>query len=138
MKAYVVSVCFKCFRRFKGMLQLFHMYVAKVDRRCCKCFRGTLRVFQRFVQNISSVLDICCKRSDLDVAYISHICCNYMFQMFQLFQFYVAVSVFILQVAGVLSRCCICFTHMLQLYILDVLFVSYVRCIQVFHIAPVL
>ena len=63
MKAHVVSVCFKCFRRFRGMLQLFHMHVAKVDRRwctCCKCFRGV-------VQNVSSILDVCCTRFDLDI-----------------------------------------------------------------------
>jgi hypothetical protein len=49
-----------------GMLYMLHM----------------LQVFQRFVQNVSSVLDVCCKHSDLDVAYVSHICCNNMFQMF--------------------------------------------------------
>ena len=31
MEAHVASVCFKCFRRFKGMLQLFYMDVAKID-----------------------------------------------------------------------------------------------------------
>ena len=104
------------------MLQLFHMDVAKVDQRyciCCKCFIGMLQVFKRFVQNVSSVLDVCCKRSDLDVAYVSHICCN-MFQMFQLFRSYVAVNV--------LSRCCICFTQMLQVYVLDVSSVTYCQC----------
>jgi hypothetical protein len=85
MKAHVASVCFKCFRCFRGVLQLFHMNVAKVDRGCCtcyiccKCFRGMLQVFQRFVQNVSSVLDVCCKRFDLDIVYVLHICCNNMF-----------------------------------------------------------
>jgi hypothetical protein len=56
--------------------------------------------------------------------------------MFQLFQSYVAValSVFMLQVASVLSECCIGFTHMLQVYVPDVLFVSYVCYIQVLYI----
>jgi hypothetical protein len=51
IKAHVASVCFKCFRYFRGVLQLFHMNVAKVDRGCCtcyiccKCFRGMLQVF---------------------------------------------------------------------------------------------
>jgi hypothetical protein len=64
MKVHVASIYFKYFRRFRGMLQLVHMDVAKVDWRCCtcsvccKCFRGILEVFQRFVQNISSVLDV--------------------------------------------------------------------------------
>ena len=72
-----------------------------------------LQVFQRFVQNVLSVPDICCKHFDMYVAYILHICCNNMFQMFQLLRSYVVVSVFMLQVTNVLSRCCICFTHML-------------------------
>ena len=38
-----------------------------------------------------------------------------LFQMFQLFQTYV--------VASVLSGCCICFTHMLQVFHLDVAYV---------------
>jgi hypothetical protein len=47
---------------------VFHMNVARVDRdvtyvasvseACFKCFRGILQVF---VQNISFVLDVCCK-----------------------------------------------------------------------------
>jgi hypothetical protein len=77
-------------------------------------------VFQMFVQNVLSVEDVCCKSSDLDVAYVSHICCNNMFQMFQL-QSYVSVSVFMLQVASVLFRHCIHFTHMLQVYVSNVL-----------------
>jgi hypothetical protein len=34
-------------------------YVAIVSEACCKCFR---RVLQVFVQNVSSVLNVCCKR----------------------------------------------------------------------------
>ena len=55
MKTDVASICFKCFRCFIGMLQVFHMDVAKVDRdvaygasvleACCKCFRGILQAF---------------------------------------------------------------------------------------------
>ena len=65
---------------FQGMLQVFYVDVAKINRdvayvasileACCKCFKGML---QAFVINISSVSDICCKRFDLDVAYVSHI-----------------------------------------------------------------
>jgi hypothetical protein len=36
------------------------------------------------------------------VAYVSHICCNNMFQMFYLFRSYVATSIFILQVVSIL------------------------------------
>jgi hypothetical protein len=47
-------------------------------------------------------LDVYCNRSDLDVSYVSHKCCNNMFQMFRLFQSYVAASCSMLQVASVL------------------------------------
>jgi hypothetical protein len=32
LKAHVVSVCFKYFSCFRGMLQVFHMDVAKIDQ----------------------------------------------------------------------------------------------------------
>ena len=103
METHVASVCFKCFRRFRGMLELFYMDVAKVDQGCCtycKCFRGMLQLFHMdvakvdqgcctyckcfrgVVQNVSFVPDVCCKRSDLDIAYVSDIGCNNMFQLF--------------------------------------------------------
>jgi hypothetical protein len=59
---------------------VFHMDVVKVDQdlayvasvldACCKCFNGML---QAFVRNVPSVSIVCCKRFDLDVAYVSHI-----------------------------------------------------------------
>jgi hypothetical protein len=70
----------------------------------------------------------------LDVAYVTltiHICYKCMFQMFQLFQTYVA---------SFLSRylCYSAHTHMLQMYIVDVLSISDICCskcfmLQVFH-----
>jgi hypothetical protein len=61
---------------FRGMLQVFQMDVAKVDRDvayvamvvhvCCK---GLLPMFH---QCFSSA---CCKCVYLDIAYVSHICC---------------------------------------------------------------
>jgi hypothetical protein len=39
-----------------------------------------------------------------------------------------------LQVARVLFGCCICFTHTLQVYVLDVSPFSYVCCIKMFHV----
>jgi hypothetical protein len=62
VQRYVVIVSYGCYKIRSGMLRMLHM----------------LQVFQRFVQNISSVADVCCKRSDLDVAYVSHICCSNM------------------------------------------------------------
>jgi hypothetical protein len=60
-----------------------------------------------------------------------------MLQMFQQLHFYVAVSVFMLQVASVLSGCCICSTYMLQVYVLNVSSTSDLCCSQVFHISMV-
>jgi hypothetical protein len=66
-----------------------------------------------FFLNVSSILDLCCKHFYLNVAHVSHLCCKSMFEIFQTFQSYVGISDFILQFASVLSRCYICFTHML-------------------------
>jgi hypothetical protein len=63
---------------------------------CCKYFIGIL---QAFVQSASSVLDVCCKRFDLVVAYVSHICCKSMIQIFHVFHSYVAIII----------SCCKCF-----------------------------
>jgi hypothetical protein len=57
--------------------------------------------------------------------------------MLQLFQSYVGISVLMLQFASVLSGWYICFTHMLQLYVLNVSSISVVCCIQVFHVSEV-
>jgi hypothetical protein len=67
---------------------------------------------------------------DRDIAYVVmvvHVCCKCLFPMFHLcFRTYV-VSVFIWMlymfhkyIASVSSGCCICFTHMLQVFYLDI------------------
>ena len=66
-----------------------------------------------FVQSVLSISDVCCKRFDLDVTYVSHIYFKSMFQIFQLFHSYVAVSIFTLQVfyldvAYIFHICCKC------------------------------
>jgi hypothetical protein len=56
------SVCFKCFRCSRGILQLFHMNDAKIDwdvAYVAKCSRGMLQVFQRHVASICSICFIC-------------------------------------------------------------------------------
>jgi hypothetical protein len=55
LKAYVASVCIKCFRYFRDMLQAFHIDVAKVD------------------------WDVAY------VAMLVHVCCNVLFPMLHLF-----------------------------------------------------
>jgi hypothetical protein len=87
-------------------------------------------MLQASVSNISSAfLGVCCNYAYLIIAYVSHICCKSMFEMFQLFQSYVAKSALMLQVANVLSVCCICFTHMLQVYVPNISSASDVCCI---------
>jgi hypothetical protein len=54
-------------------------------------------------------------RNVVYVAMIIHVCCKLLFSMFHLF------SKHMLQVR--LFRCCICFTHMFQLFYLDVVYV---------------
>jgi hypothetical protein len=70
---------------------VFHMdvaYDAIVSEACCKRCSKCFVYFRRMLQVFFN----------LDVAYVSHICCKSMFQMFQLFHSYVVVSVFMLQV----------------------------------------
>ena len=95
---YVANVCFKHFKSFIGILHLFYIDVAKVDRgccTCCKCFRGML---QAFVQNVSSVPDIRCKRFDLGVC----ICFTH-----------VATCPYVLSVSDICCKCSIWMLHML-------------------------
>jgi hypothetical protein len=91
----VANVCFKYFKCLRGMLQVFHLDIAKVD------------------PNVAYVV------------MIIYICCKRLFKMFHLFQTYVA---------SVLSGCCICFIHMLQVYVSTV-FRSTLH--QVFHVASI-
>jgi hypothetical protein len=82
LKEHVANVCFKCFRYFRGILQVFYIDVAKVDR---------------------------------DVAYVAmvvYVCCKCLFLMFHL--------LFRRMLQSCLSGCCICFTHMLQVFYVDV------------------
>jgi hypothetical protein len=111
---------------FRGMLQLLHMDVIKVDRDVahaayvCKCF-------QCYVASVLKKMfsGICCDKCFyLDVAYVSHTCCKCFVWMLHMFHTHVA---------SVLSRYCICFTHMLQVFYLDVVYVSHICCNSIFQ-----
>jgi hypothetical protein len=92
------------------------MDVAKVERDVAYVSMGTV-MLQMSVPNVSSVFsNICCKCVYLNVAYISHICCNCFMWMsrmccnsFQLFR------VFVVMVSDV------CFIY-LQMYVANVVF----------------
>jgi hypothetical protein len=98
---HVASIHFKCFRCFRGMLQVFH-----TDVGCCICCNGCTRMLQTSVPNVSPIFFTC-----------------------------------ILQLC--LPGRCICFTHMLQMFYLDVAYVcnSFLSvfasvsdtCLSVFH-----
>jgi hypothetical protein len=99
LKAYVASVCFKCCRCFRDMLQVLHMDVAKVDQNvayvamvvhvCCK------RLFPMFHLFFP---DVCCKSVYLNVAYVLHICCKYFIWMLRMFVMVSSVFQMFLQV----------------------------------------
>ena len=119
---YIVSVLFKCFRGFRRMLHVFYMSAAYVSRICLEVFHP-------------------------DVAYVSYICCKCFIWMLHMFyNGYTRVSlVFHTYVASVsinsdvcskcfiyffrrmlqvcLFGCYICFTHMLQVFYLNVAYV---------------
>ena len=111
-KAHVASVCFNCFR---GMLEVFRMDVAKVDRNgayasmaihaCCKS------LFQKFCLFLRHILQV----FYLDVAYVSRICC--------------VCFIWILHMLATAFKCfqafCMCFRYMLQ-----VLFYTYVASVS--------
>jgi len=99
---YVANICFKCFR---GVLQLLHMDVVKVDR---ECFKRLFKIFYLFQTYVASIFY-------LDVAYVSYIYCKSMFESFSYFSLMLQ-SVFIFEVASVLSGCYICFTMVFKCF----------------------
>jgi hypothetical protein len=58
---HVANICFKYFRYFRNMLQVFHMYVTKVDRDIAHVAWLYTYVFQVYIPNVSSISYICCK-----------------------------------------------------------------------------
>jgi hypothetical protein len=79
------------------MLQVFQRHVVSVCSKCFICFS-----------------DLCLQAFLIWLLHMFHTYCKSMSQWFQLCQSYVAVTVFMLQVASVLSGCCVCFTHMVK------------------------
>jgi hypothetical protein len=87
MKLHVASICFKFFRCFRSMLQVFHTDVAKVDWNVAVAVVvHCIRMLQASVPTVSSVfLDVCCKNAYLYVTYVSHICCKCFISMLRIF-----------------------------------------------------
>jgi hypothetical protein len=105
-----------CYNR---MFHVFQMYVAYISTGCCKSRFGVAMTIHIYCKCMFQFR--CFKRMlqvfYLDIAYVAltiHVCCKYMFQMFQLFQTYVA---------SVLSRYfiyCTDYTCMLLVYVSNV------------------
>jgi hypothetical protein len=80
------------------------MYVANVSCGCCKVYHDFIccngYTLQASVLNVSVVLNGCCTCFYLGVAYVSHLRCKCFIRMLHMFSH---------NVAGVSSRCCICF-----------------------------
>jgi hypothetical protein len=77
---YVASVCFKCFIRFRCMLQVFYLDVPYVSVAIYMCCKHLFKIFYLFQTYIASVFSCKCMFIDvspiLDVCCISASCCN--------------------------------------------------------------
>jgi hypothetical protein len=99
--------CFKCFRRFMLMFQVFHLDVAKVDLRCCICCNDNICMLQVYVFK----------------------CFRCIFQVFHLDVAYTCM------LQGYVYKCFRCLIRMLQVFHLDVAYVLQWlhTCFQVFQ-----
>jgi hypothetical protein len=119
-KAHVRSVCFNCFRYFRGRLQVFRCMLQK--------YIMMLHMLQWLYTHIASICskcfiyfsDVCYKSFYLDVAYVLDICCKcliwllYVLAMaFKCFQAFCMSFRYMLQVFS-------CFRRMLRLFYLNV------------------
>jgi hypothetical protein len=117
---YVASVSEACCNRsLKMFSSVFRRMLLAFLSGCCTCFTHML---QEYVRNVSAISVLYCKLQMfyLDVAYVSHICCTYMSQMFHLLQTYVAFKCF-----------------MLYVYVSNISSASDLCCIQVFRVSEV-
>jgi hypothetical protein len=95
--ASVSDVC--CKRLFKNFL-LFQKYVANVLSGYCIYFSGYTHMLQESIQNISFVLDLyCLSRCCISCSGYTHVA-NHVFQMFHLFQTYVAEVIHVATLTG--------------------------------------
>ena len=142
--AYVAMVVHVC---CKLLFPIFHLFCRRILQLClfgcCICFTHMFQVFLMFQRYVAIVSDECCKsRSECCI------CCNGCTRILQKFVPNVS-SVFLdvlLQVC--FFGCCICFTHILQVFYLDiayvcngfqVFFMCFCKCFrgmfQVFHLS---
>ena len=100
---YVANICFKCFRCFGGVLQVFHMDVAKVDRDGAYVASFSFQCFICFSRLMLIVcLSGCCICFTHMFASVLSECCVYFCIGFKCF------SVVFASVLGVCFKCFIC------------------------------
>jgi hypothetical protein len=138
-KAYIASVCFKCFICLKGVLQVFHIDVAKVDQDVAHvamaihvCFKCRFQMFHLFQTYVASVLSGCCKSTSGCYIYMqvfqmfSYVCCNCFYlhvcnDYTRVFKFFSCVllvfQTYVANVSIVLYVYCKCFLYVLQKWI---------------------
>ena len=100
------------------MLQVFQRHVASVSKACCKRLFKMFYLFQTYVSSVLIWMlhmfhTYMSQEYVRNISTVSVLCCN---------------KCFMLQVAIVLSGCCI-FTHMLQMYVLNISSASDLCCI---------
>jgi hypothetical protein len=124
-----VTLCFKCFMRFRLMSQVFRLDVVKVDLGCFICCNDNIHMFQAYVQRIS-VVSACFKCFHLDIVYVCYdytcIFQVFVFMCFRCFRLILQKWIWILymllwlytHVWRAYFKCFICFSFMLQMFYL--------------------
>ena len=111
---------FQVFQSFRGILQVFHADIAKVDQDVA--FVATIVYICCKLLFASSVFpDVCCKHVYLDVAYISHICYKCFIWMLRMFTMvFKCFSCVFASVSYVCFKCFIRLTRMSQVLHLNI------------------
>jgi hypothetical protein len=120
--SYIAYVRYKCLRRFRCMLQLFHLDVAKIDREMLHILH-MLQVFQKHVASVCSRCFICFQ-TYVAIVFLSGCCICFTHMLRQYVPNILAVSILCcnkwFHVASRNFRCFMCFTHMLRVHIPNV------------------
>jgi hypothetical protein len=119
---YVTIISSWCCKCRSGDAAYVAYYVASVSEACCKCLFKKFHLFPR--RMLQAFWFECCICFHIYVATVYS-------KIFHLFQSSIAASVFMLQVASVLSGCCICF-HTYVARVCSKYFTCFRRMLQVF------
>jgi hypothetical protein len=94
LKVHVANVCFKYFRCFRGMFQVFLMDIAKVDWDVAHvamaiyvCRKSLFKMFYLFQTYVASILSGCCIHK-----HVASVCFKYFIRMSHMFHLYVGYA----------------------------------------------